>query len=42
MNKGLGPLLAMIRLSQALQEPEKRSLKGPKRRDQTGHMFRVG
>jgi hypothetical protein len=38
-NKRLGPLLAMIRQSQQLQKPEKRS--GPRRRDQAGHMFDV-
>ena len=40
-NKRLGPLLEMIR-QQQLQQPEKRSRSGPKRRDQTGHMFSVG
>ena len=38
-NKRLGPLLAMIRQSQQLQKPERRS--GPRRGDQTGHMFDV-
>lgn len=41
-NKRLGPLLEMIRQNQLLQEPETRSRKAPKRRDQTGHMFTVG
>jgi len=39
-NKRLGPLLAMIRQSQQLQKPERRS--GPRRRDQAGHIFDVG
>lgn len=38
-NKRLGPLLAMIRQSQQLQKAERRS--GPRRGDQTGHMFDV-
>ena len=41
-NKRLGPLLEMIKLYQAAQPPEQRSKRGPKRRDQTGHMFNVG
>jgi hypothetical protein len=41
-NKRLGPLLEMIRQQQMAQEPEKRSRRGPQRRDQTGHMFSVG
>lgn len=41
-NKRLGPLLEMIRQNQLAQEPAKRSRSGPKRRDQTGHMFSVG
>jgi hypothetical protein len=41
-NKRLGPLLEIIHQQQLEQEPEKRSRKGPKRRDQTGHMFSVG
>jgi len=41
-NKRLGPLLELIKQSQATREPEKRSRKAPKRRDQTGHMFSVG
>lgn len=39
-NKRLGPLLELIRQSQKLREPEKRC--GPRRRDQTGHLFSVG
>jgi transposase len=41
-NKRLGPLLEMIRQQQMQQAPEQRSRKGPKRRDQTGHMFSIG
>ena len=41
-NKRLGPLLEMIRQNQLMQEPEKRGRRGPKRRDQAGHMFSVG
>jgi hypothetical protein len=41
-NKRLGPLLEIIHQQQLEREPEKRSRKGPKRRDQTGHMFSVG
>lgn len=41
-NKRLGPLLEMIKLYQDAQPPEQRSKRGPKRRDQTGHMFNVG
>jgi hypothetical protein len=41
-NKRLGPLLEMIRQQQLQQAPEQRSRKGPKRRDQTGHMFSIG
>lgn len=40
-NKRLGPLLEMIKARQDA-EPEQRSRKAPKRRDQTGHMFSVG
>ena len=38
-NKRLGGLLALI---QQTQPPGQRTRKGPKRRDQTGHMFSVG
>lgn len=41
-NKRLGSLLEMIKAYQDTQPPEQRSRKAPKRRDQTGHMFRVG
>lgn len=41
-NKRLGPLLEMIKLYQDAQPQEQRSKHGPKRRDQTGHMFNVG
>jgi hypothetical protein len=41
-NKRLGPLLEMIRQQQMQQAPERRSRKGPERRDQTGHMFSIG
>jgi len=38
----LGGLLALIRQDQQTQPPGERTRKGPKRRDQTGHMFSVG
>lgn len=41
-NKRLGRLLALIRQDQQTQPPGQRTRKGPKRRDQTGHMFSVG
>ncbi len=41
-NKRLGGLLALIRQDQQTQPPGERTRKGPKRRDQTGHMFSVG
>jgi len=41
-NKRLGGLLALIRQDQQTQPPGQRTRKGPKRRDQTGHMFSVG
>lgn len=41
-NKRLGGLLALIRQDQQAQPPGQRPRKGPKRRDQNGHMFSVG
>jgi len=41
-NKRLGGLLTLIRDSQETQPPGMRTSKGPKRRDQTKHMFSVG
>ncbi len=41
-NKRLGGLLALIRQDQQTQPPGMRTSKGPKRRDQTRHMFSVG
>ncbi len=41
-NKRLGGLLTLIRQDQQTQPPGQRTRKGPKRRDQTGHMFSVG
>ena len=41
-NKRLGGLLTLIRQSQQTQPPGMRTSKGPKRRDQTKHMFSVG
>lgn len=41
-NKRLGSLLEMIKAYQDSRPAEQRSRKGPKRRDQTGHMFSVG
>jgi len=41
-NKRLGGLLTLIRESQQTQPPGMRTSKGPKRRDQTKHMFSVG
>ena len=41
-NKRLGGLLALIKQSQAAGPPGARTRKGPRRRDQTGHMFGVG
>ena len=40
-NKRLGGLLALIREEQQSQPPGERTRKGPKRRDQTGHIFSV-
>ncbi|HEX4199315.1 MAG TPA: ISNCY family transposase [Caulobacteraceae bacterium] len=41
-NKRLGGLLNLIRESQQTEPPGMRTSKGPKRRDQTRHMFSVG
>ena len=41
-NKRLGGLLTLIRQSQQSEPQGQRTRKGPKRRDQTGHMFSVG
>jgi Winged helix-turn helix len=41
-NKRLGGLLALIRQDQQTQPPGQRTRRGPRRRDQTGHMFSVG
>jgi hypothetical protein len=41
-NKRLGGLLTLIRESQKSQPAGMRTSKGPKRRDQTWHMFSVG
>ena len=41
-NKRLGGLLTLIRQSQEMEPPPKRTSTGPKRRDQTGHMFKTG
>jgi hypothetical protein len=41
-NKRLGDLLTLIRQSQEAGPPGMRTSKGPKRRDQTKHMFSVG
>ena len=41
-NKRLGGLLALIKQSQEAGPPGARTRKGPRRRDQTGHMFGVG
>jgi len=41
-NKRLGALLTLIRESQQAESPGMRTSKGPKRRDQTKHMFSVG
>ena len=41
-NKRLGGLLALIRQSQQSEPPGMRTSKGPRRRDQTKHMFNVG
>jgi hypothetical protein len=41
-NKRLGGLLTLIRQSQEAEPPGQRTRKGPRRRDQTGHMFSVG
>ncbi len=40
-NKRLGGLLALIRQDQQSQTPGQRTGRGPKRRDQTGHMFSI-
>ena len=41
-NKRLGSLLDLIKQSQEANPIEERTQKGPRRRDQTGHMFNVG
>lgn len=41
-NKRLGGLLSLIRENQQTEPPGMRTSKGPKRRDQTKHMFSVG
>jgi len=41
-NKRRGGLLTLIRQSQQSTPPGMRTSKGPKRRDQTRHMFSVG
>jgi len=41
-NKRLGGLLTLIRENQQSEPPGMRTSKGPKRRDQTKHMFSVG
>jgi hypothetical protein len=41
-NKRLGALLEIIQEHQRRQPPDVRGRKGPKRRDQTDHMFSVG
>jgi hypothetical protein len=41
-NKRLGGLLTLIRENQQTQPSGMRTSKGPKRRDQTNHMFSVG
>jgi hypothetical protein len=41
-NKRLGGLLALIRHDQLTQPPGERTSRGPRHRDQTGHMFSVG
>ena len=41
-NKRLGGLLTLIRGSQQTGPPGMRTSKGPKRRDQTKHMFSIG
>jgi hypothetical protein len=41
-NKRLGGLLTLIRQSQQAEPPGQRTRKGPKRRDQTNHMFSIG
>jgi hypothetical protein len=41
-NKRLGGLLTLIRQSQQSEPPGMRTSKGPKRRDQTRHMFSAG
>jgi hypothetical protein len=41
-NKRLGGLLTLIRQSQEMEPPPKRTSIGPRRRDQTGHMFKIG
>jgi hypothetical protein len=41
-NKRLGGLLTLIREGQQTEPPGMRTSKGPKRRDQTKHMFSVG
>jgi hypothetical protein len=40
-NKRLGELLKLIRQSQVVDPPPKRTSKALKRRDQTGHMFSI-
>ena len=41
-NKRLGGLLTLIRQSQEMEPQPQRTSTGPKRRDQTGHMFKIG
>ena len=41
-NKRLGSLLDLIKQSQEANPIEERTQIGPRRRDQTGHMFNVG
>jgi len=41
-DKRLASLLDLIRQSQDMHEPDRRSIRSPKRRDQRGHMFGVG
>lgn len=42
LDKRLGGLLTLIRQSQDAEPPGQRTRKGPRRRDQIGHMFSVG
>jgi hypothetical protein len=41
-NKRLGGLLALIHRDQLTRPPGERTSRGPRRRDQPGHMFSVG